>query len=301
MTAAATQPEMTTTALAQWYGSNRTLARTVGVQLGRLKWAGVPFCGGCCELPHIRARSGIASDLHRHIINMARVVREPVLKAELAARLDATLFHPDELSASQDRCRVREETYRVADSLFGGGRPAPQPDTPDVAWAFDYFVCCWMGRGGNAGTATEFRQSMSFRWNANGGDSCTRFRSAADSLDAWHQALRPWNFVTMDALAFLADCQDEEGHGIYPDAPWPGPGDKYAARFSERQQRDLAKELARFKKARVVIRFGDHPLIRELYPEDRWNWLRQTSRAQSNGDVPEVLILNGPSFGEGGR
>jgi DNA adenine methylase len=48
----------------------------------------------------------------------------------------------------------------------------------------------------------------------------------------------------------------------------------------------------------VVVRFGDHPLIRELYPESHWTWVRQTSRAQSNDDVREVLLLNGRSYME---
>jgi site-specific DNA-adenine methylase len=282
---------MTTSALAGWFGSNRTLAATVGARMGRVEWAGVPFCGGCCELPHIRCRSGLAADLHRHLINLARVVRAPVFKEDLVCRLDATLFHPDELVAAQRRCLAREASFESAGGLFAGDR-RPAAEDPDVGWAFDYFVCCWMGRGGQAGTAAEFRQGLSVRWNANGGDSCTRFRSAAASLDWWCDALRAWNFVTLDVFAFLERATDTPGHGIYCDPPWIGPGDAYRHRFTEADQRRLARVLGAYTHARLVVRHGDHPLIRELYPPPRWTWIEQTSRSQANTDVAEVLILN---------
>jgi site-specific DNA-adenine methylase len=292
---------ITTNAIANWYGSNRMLASTVGAQLGKCEWVGIPFCGGCPEIPFIQCRSGIASDLHRHLVNLARVIREPLLKDGLSARLAATLFHEDELKRAQHRCRTIESLVDPGPGLFGFPTPAPGDWSPwfrdgDVDCAYEYFLCTWMTAGGRSGTAGEFNQSMSVRWNANGGDSCRRFRSAAESLDGWCRALANWNFVCRDAFDFLDDCKDESGHGIYVDAPWPEDGDGYKHPFDTRAQRALAKRLATFKSARLVIRFGDHPLIRELYSEDKWNWIRQTSRAQSNDKVNEVLILNGDSF-----
>ncbi len=282
---------MKTTALAGWFGSNRTLAPLVGKHLAGMKWIGVPFCGGCCELAYLKPRSGVAADVHRHILNLARVVREPQLKDALAARLDSTLFHPDELAAAQRRCGIWEQNTEAASGLFSSGKA--HDGTPSVNWAYDYFICCWMGRGGNAGTDSEFTQGMSVRWNANGGDSCTRFRSAADSLDAWTAALKPWNFVTQDCFEFLDNAsKDDDGHGLYCDPPWPGPGDKYTHRFGEAQQRRLADVLGAYARTRVVIRFGDHPLIRELYPSPQWKWIEQTSKGQAGNDVNEVLILN---------
>ena len=38
------------TALAPWFGSNRTLAENVGRALAGCEWVGVPFAGGMCEL-----------------------------------------------------------------------------------------------------------------------------------------------------------------------------------------------------------------------------------------------------------
>lgn len=267
-------------ALAQWYGGNRILAASVGTALGRLRWCGVPFAGGCAEIPHINTTSGVANDLHRHIINLARVVRDSVLVERLVELLDQLLFHPDELRAAQRRCRERDWGCTI-------------PDAPDVEWAADYFAACWMGRGGQAGTDREFDQSLSLRWTSSGGDSAVRFRSAVDSLRTWHDALRRWSFSSIDAFEFIANVRDADGHGLYVDAPWPDAGEDYQHSFTCDQQIKLAQALSRFERTRVVVRYGDHPLIRELYQQPRWTWLRQTSRNQRNGATPEVLLASG--------
>jgi DNA adenine methylase len=267
-------------ALAQWFGGNRLLAQSVGRALGRLRWCGVPFAGGCAELPHIRTAAGVANDLHRHVINLARVVRDDALVEQLVHRLDNALFHPDELAAAQRRCREREQLSQYY-------------DTPDVASAADYFTACWMGRGGHAGKQREFDQRLSLRWTSTGGDSAVRFHGAIESLQEWHRVLRNWSFTCIDAFAFLDNTRDAEGHGLYVDAPWPDAGDEYRHGFTQEQQAKLAETLARFSRTRVVVRFGAHPLIRELYPPPRWSWLMQTSRNQRNGATAEALIING--------
>jgi site-specific DNA-adenine methylase len=266
-------------ALAQWFGGNRMLAASVGKALGKLRWCGVPFAGGCPELPHINTAAGVANDLHRHIVNLARVVRDAALVERLAHRLDGLLFHPDELSAAQRRCRYREIHGSVT-------------EMPDIEWAADYFAACWMGRGGQAGKQREFDQSLSLRWTSSGGDSAVRFRSAIQSLRDWHRALRNWSFSCIDAFEFIDRVRDADGHGLYVDAPWPDAGNDYRHTFTREQQVRLAEALARFTRTRVVVRYGDHPLIRELYPEPRWTWLEQTSRNQRNGETTEVLIVS---------
>jgi len=267
-------------ALAQWFGGNRMLAESVGKALGRLRWCGVPFAGGCPELPRISTSAGVANDLHRHVINLARVVRDDDLVEQLVRRLDGLLFHAEELAEAQRRCRECEQ--------LGSLRGAPE-----VSWAADYFASCWMGRGGHAGKCGEFDQGLSLRWTSSGGDSAVRFRSAVESLRDWHRALRNWSFTCIDAFDFLDKVRDADGHGLYVDAPWPDAGDDYRHTFTREQQARLAEALAKFTLTRVVVRYGDHPLIRELYPVPRWSWLEQTSRNQRNGATAEVLIVNG--------
>lgn len=276
-------------AIASWFGGNRTLAPNVAVQLGDLRWCGVPFCGGCPELPWIRTRGGVASDLHRHIINLALTIKSDELRPRLIERLDRTLFHPDELEAARVECRTRE--LDEAESLHRG---RARHGMPDLDWAYAYFVSVWMGAGGIAGKATEFKGAISTRWTSSGGDSARRFRSAAASIEWWSRALAPWSFEVCDAFGFLARCRDEDGHGLYIDAPWPDAGAEYKHPFTWDHVRRLAAVLGRFGATRVVVRFGDHPLVRELFPEGRWSWLRQASVNQHGNEVCEALIVNGP-------
>lgn len=280
------EPELKTTALAPWFGSNRMLAPIVGKELRGCKWVGVPFAGGMSELAHIKASTIVVSDLHRHVINLASIIGTPTLRPGVINWLESLPFHPDRLAFAQKFCREKERDW-AAGELF---------EKPDVRWAVEYFVTCWMGRSHKCGVDDEFNGKLSTRWNANGGDSNKRYRSAVESLDAWGEIMRRCNFSVLDCFDFLGRCEEAEGHGIYCDPPFPGPGDRYKHQFSEEQHCRLAHSLASFSVTRVVCRFYDHPLIRKLYPEGRWTWNRLKGRTQANEAAPELLIINGPSY-----
>lgn len=271
--------EIATRAIAPWFGAARMIARNVGEELRGLRWVGVPFAGGMSELAQINAQNIVVNDKHRHVVNLACCIAKR--RRELMDVLKRFPFHPDVLRSAQEYCKSRE------------------PDgTQDLDAAVNYFVSCWMGRSHKAGTDDEFNGGLSRRWNSNGGGSNTRYRSAVRSLAGWQRIMRRCDFDSMDAFEFLANCKDEPRHGIYVDAPWPDDGKKYRHKFTEAQQHELAAALSKFARSRVVIRFGDHPLIRELYPRDAWTWRVLTGRTQTNEAKSEVLILNGPSYVE---
>jgi DNA adenine methylase len=273
---------MKTTALAPWFGSNRMLAEEVGKLLRGCKWVGVPFAGGMSELVHIKATTIVVSDLHRHVINLAMVVADPELRPKLIASATDQAFHPDALAKAQGKCKVAEHEHWI--SSHG-----------NLEWAVNYFIAVWQGRSAKAGTKDEFKGGLPVRWSASGGDSNTRYRSAIASLDAWGVIMRSCNFVVQDVFEFLGNVKDLQGHGLYLDPPFPGPGDDYKHKFTEAQHVKLASRLAEFKSTRVVCRFYDHSLIRELYPEGKWRWHRLAGgRTQANKEAPEVLIVNQP-------
>lgn len=289
----------TTTAIAPWFGSNRILANHVGEELAGCSWVGIPFAGGMCETAYIKARSLYVNDAHRAVINLARVARDPKLGPKLWRQIRRTPFHPDELTDAQARCRAME--FVAAGSgggLFSSGAVSAVEE-PCLAWAVDYFVAVWMARSGDAGTKREFSGGMSIRWDAGGGDSATRCRSAARSYVAWRKILDRANFTTLDGFEFIETVKDEPGIGLYEDPPFPGPGDAYKHTFGEAGQRRLAKLNHRFSKSRLVLRYYDHSLVRELYPEGRWTWVWREGRKQTNGKAEEVLIINGPSLAKG--
>ena len=262
------------------------IGRMVGQELSGCSWVGVPFGGAMSCLDSIKARGLVVSDLHRHVINLARAVAHPVddkFRALCYMWADAP-FHPDLLKRAQDFCRQNE--------------PRPSAWPCDMDAAYWYFIASWMGRGHKGGTVDEFNGGLSTRWNANGGDSAVRYRSAIRAVVAWRRLFRRCCFHVLDALLFIPNCPDTPDTGIYVDPPFPGPGEKYRHKFGIPEHRELSRQLGKFTQARVVCRFYDHELIRELYPEQPsgpWHWRRIKGRKQTNDEAPEVLILNGPS------
>ena len=276
------------TALAPWFGGNRLLGSRVGEALSGCRWVGVPFMGGGAELAHIEARTIVANDLHKMVINLARVLAHDKLGALLIRELRRMPFHALALAHAQEAAACWERDLAGDDGRL--------PMFPHYNAARDYFVACWMGRSAQAGTGDELSGSLPVRWDAAGGDSAVRFRSAAVSLRAWRRVVARCNFTCLDAFEFLAKCKDRPDHGVYADAPWPDDGDGYRHKFGEAAQRRLAATLAGYERARVVVRFGDHPLIRELYPEPEWRWVEFAGRTSANKAKREVLLLrNAPA------
>lgn len=267
------------TSLSPWFGSNRTLVPHVGELLRGCRWVGVPFAGSMTELIYIDAPTLVVSDLHRHVINLARVASDSVLNRMLRTLLRTTVYHPYTLAHHQKRAKEWSEYWERSGQDHGV-----------VEAAHSYFVASWMGRSGKAGTDNEYTGKLPIRWTATGGDSCTRFRSAASSLKAWINVLRRANFVVQDVFEFLGNVKDCRGHGLYCDPPFPEVGN-YTHKFTEDQHRRLADRLGRFCDTRVVCRFYDHPLIRELYPESLWAWNHFEGRKQSNASAHEVLLV----------
>ena len=277
---------MTITALAPWFGSNHTLGKHVGAALGGCDWVGVPFAGGMAGLKWITARTLAVNDLHKLIINMARVVARQKMGAELYRRLRRKVFHPDELAEAQ----LRASTYLSDSTLW-------ETSQPNLDAAEAYFVCAWMARSGQAGTKNELKAGLASRWEAGGGDSVVRFRSATRALLDWRRILSRAQFDGRCAFAFLADCKDAPKHGVYCDPPFPGPGTAYKHNCgkAEADQRawhaKLRDALLRFKKTKIVCRFYSHPTVSRLYPGDEWEWRSFTGRKASNADAPELLLI----------
>ena len=262
--------------LVPWFGSNRTLAHTVGEALVGCNWVGVPFAGGMSELLYITARTVVVNDLHRHVINLAKVLAHPTTGPPMYRRLRRLAFHPEQHHESQQWCKQHPDRPHLV---------------PDPEAAFHYFVTSWMGRSAKMGTGHEFNGGPPVRWGATGGDSNTRYRSAVASILGWRRVLARCNFLCLDGFTFLESCQDKPGHGVYCDPPFLDAGDRYKHGFTETQHYQLSLILGEFTKTRVVCRFYDHPMVRELYPAPRWKWMSSTGRNQANAKTHEVLLV----------
>jgi DNA adenine methylase len=270
-------------AIAPWFGSARLLGSAVGQLLDGANWIGIPFAGSMAEIPYIRARTIVVNDLHKGVITLARVVSDETLGPKLYRRLRRHALHPDDLAESQGICRKMEELANCRDVL---------DEETVLRWAEHMFVAAWLARSGSAGTKSEFDAKLALRWAAGGGDSAVRFQNAIRSINAWRRSLRRATFSSIDAFAFLEKCKDLPQHAIYCDQPFPGgPGDKYKYHFTLQQTKRLSVELLRFSQARVVSRFYDHPIVRDLYPASEWTWHHLTGRKQTNEVAPEVLLV----------
>jgi site-specific DNA-adenine methylase len=284
--------DMQVTAVANWFGSERLVREAIARKLHGCTLVVIPFAGGMGILPLIAAKKIIVNDLHRHVINLARVMGDPILGPKLYRALRRLPFTLDALHLSQCSCIERRDLLELLESPRALFRPAGDVSRllDPLGWAMDYAVCSWMSRGGQAGTPGEFSGSLPVRYSPNGGGSGQRFHNWVASLPAWRRVLRRCEFESCDYLEVLNKAHDDPKVGIYIDAPWPGAGEGYVHRFSNHRQCELATRLGEFKRARVVLRYGDHPLIRQLYPEKSWLWELQPGRDQANGEISEVII-----------
>jgi DNA adenine methylase len=229
-------------------------------------------------------------DLHWDVTNLAKVVQDVELAPQLYRRLRRTL--------------LSEQLHRDAAKRYAERGYCPDVSQPDLDRAYDYFLCAWLGRNGVAGTHS-YNQGFCVRYTANGGHAPKRWDSAVRSIPAWRRRMANLTILNRDMFKVLPRILDEAGTAIYCDPPYLIKGAKYIHDFESGDHEQLAEALGRFRKARVVVSYYDHPLLAELYPE----WTRrvievskalahQGRRGKNDTKAREVLLMNGPSYGK---
>lgn len=280
--------DMPITTIAPWFGGKRTLSPRIVAELGEHRCYWEPCVGGISTiLVKPPAPMETINDLHGDIVNLARVIQDDVFGPALFRRLRRAWMCEDLHREAAERWKQR------------GLTPAEQPD---IDRAFDYFLCAWLGRNGVAGTHS-YNQGFCVRFTANGGHAAKRFRSAIDSIPAWSRRMRNVTILNRDMFDLLSRIEDEPHTAIYVDPPYVVKGAKYSYDFVAKDHARLADALRRFKKARVVVSYYDHPTVRELY--QGWSLvscptvaaLAQANRAgkQQSRMTPEVLLINAES------
>lgn len=284
---------MKITAIAPWFGSKRTMAPEIVRQLGPHQFY-LEGCAGSMAVLIEKPPSEheIAVDLHGALTNLAWVIQTEATAIDLFNRLQRVMY-----------C---DEVYQETKAWLEQRGDEPGVDEPSVEWAYHYFLASWMGRNGVAGTA-HVNYQIATRWTKGGGSGPLRFRNAADSIPAWCDRLRNVHIQRRDLLKVLPSIEDAEGVAIYVDPPYlpetVAGNSKYLCDFPADGHERLARELGRFKHARVIVSYYDHPRLADLYPKRRWTHLDcsrhkhlhcQNKRGSKRQDAPEVLIINGP-------
>lgn len=261
---------MKTKSALSYFGSDSEVAAELAAMLDHCKHVTIPFVGGASIIPHLKARAIVANDLHALAINFYRVLsglHGPVAQGTLIERCKHTLSHPDEMSLSEATLVNSDPGLR--------------------AWAF--WAMCWLGRKGKGGTKSQ-GGLPSVRRTANGGTNASRVRAAADDLAAWAKCFERCEWEQLDFRDLLPKVADDSTCGLYCDAPWVDAGKLYLHSFTLDDHAVLAELLGRFDETTVVVRYGDHPFIRELY--QGWNIIEASSRDQCNAVKGELWITN---------
>lgn len=284
-------------AIAPWFGGKRTLAPRIVQELGKHTQYFEPFCGSMAVLfAKEPSQQETVNDLHSDLVNLAVCLQDE--------------FHSRWLYERMQRTLVGDGLLREAKQYF-----AEQPDDADIGArerAYWYLVSSWMARNGTCGMERQDFQ-LAVRWTAGGGSPTVRWRSATESLPAWHQRLQNVVIVCRDAFSIIPKFDDASHTAIYVDPPYPAETRTHGSYRHDFESSplfadphvELAKTLRRFERARVVVSSYDCPRIRKLY--EGWTFIdctmqknlhAQNGRGARKKDAPELLILNGPSYTE---
>jgi DNA adenine methylase len=257
--------EMKIKAIAPWFGGKRNLAGEIIRALGPHRTYWEPFCGSMAVLLAKEPCSmETVNDLHGDLINLARVLQAEATAVELYGRLNRTLMCETLHREAAERYKARGYEF---DALI-----------PDVDRAYDYFLCAWIGRNGTAGTPS-FNQGFCIRYTDGGGSPSKRWKSAIESIPAWHRRLLHVTVLQRNGFELLERIEDGKGTVIYCDPPYFEKGAKYIHDFADGDHERLAERLRRFQRARIVLSYYEHPKLDELYK----GWRRQTF------DVPKSM------------
>ena len=277
--------QMTYTATVPWFGGKRTLAPRIVEEIGahRVYWS--LFAGSLAvELAKPPVQMETVNDLHGDVTNLARVLRDEGLSGRLYWRLARTI--------------PAEPLFREGCNVLAAGTAPGIDREPCVDRAYHYFVVCWLGLNGVAGT---MRQASSFakRFTSGGGAPAGRFAGAVESIPWWHERLRNVLVLSECGIALAERIEDREGTVVYCDPPYLVKAATYRHDFTAADHERLAAALRRFKLTRVVVSYYADQRLADLYPD--WRVIdcptpkrlaKGGARPDAGTAAPEVLIVS---------
>ena len=284
------ETEMLIKSLAPWFGGKRNLAPVIVAELGDHRAYWEPFCGSMAVLlSKAPCKMETVNDLHKDLINLARVIRDPGQGSRLYRMMRRTLMH--------------EDIFADSDALMRHWEGVPLGKLDAVTRAYHYLVASWLGRNGTSGLSPKNKGSYCARFTSNGGHPAKRWRSVTDSIPAWRRRMRCVTILNRDAFELLERIEDKAGTVVYLDPPYFQKIAKYQHDFEACDHDRLAGLVKRFTKTRVVVSYYAHPEVDRLYPDwtqRRIEVVKVLSQGNNRGEgktkAMEVLLINGPSY-----
>lgn len=289
-----TDVKMKITALLAYYGGKRTLAPTIVKLMGEHKTYWEPFCGSMAVLfAKPKCNTETVNDLYGDLINVAKVIQDPVSGEKFYDKLCRTL--------------CAEQFFQEAKEKWFEFDPRQPFDGVDIDRAYNFFVTSWMGLNGVSGTE-RCNYSFALRWCRSGGQGAARWRSVIESMPAWHLRLQNVLIISRDAFAVIENIADAEDTVIYCDPPYIIKSNNYIHDFEDESlfalsgHQRLVELLGRFKRARVIVSYYENPVIDTLY--SGWEKMvieksRQSMRNATRGPKKkeahnnrEILLMN---------
>lgn len=240
----------------RYVGSKISLSKQLA---GRLQATGSQtlvdvFGGSASVLLNSGFIKRVWNDKNGDLVNLFRVMADEYLRGKLFFRL-----------SNLPLCRqVFEDDYHVF--LEGGYSFARIKDPVERARATFYRQSlCFGGKQTTGG----FQISTLDRTHIK---ELSKYRNVLKAFDKFGRFFRDTIIEHMDATDLVQTYSRMRGIVFFVDPPYPGcREDYYATRFPIFEHTFLAEAL-RISPHPVICTFYDHPIVRDLYPEDVWEY-----------------------------
>ena len=118
-------------------------------------------------------------------------------------------------------------------------------------------------------------------------------------MEWFSESLKRAEFTTLDVKDFAKKVkQDKSNMGLYLDAPWWKVGAPYRHSVSACDEREfhtwIRDWLLGYENVRIVVRYGDHPGIRELYKGGGFHLMEEIGRKQGGANSELWITRNIP-------
>ncbi|MBW2644580.1 MAG: DNA adenine methylase [Deltaproteobacteria bacterium] len=211
------------------------------------------FGGSGAVTIHSGYNRRIYNDINCDFINLFKVMADDKQRAALLRKLKWT-------PASR---QIFNEDHAIH---VKGGHSFKEVDDPveRARMTFYKHIFCFGGKVRSGGFAVSFKDCDYMK-------EVNKYNNVLKSFAKFGRFFRNTVLENLDFVVLIEKYGHKEGVVLFVDPPYPDFSAYYRDNLTEDRQRELASLLIRTP-APVICTFYDHPLVRELYPEELWKY-----------------------------